>query len=189
MSVKARATRYILLAMVGVSLSLGACTTTTITPEVVTAPPQSYDTIVIREIEATDELVETRLPYFRAGLVGGLREADAFPNIVESDTDPVPMSGISLTGRITEVDKGSKALRFIIGFGAGRAKAAGSFELHDAEANLLAKFESRKAYSGGAGIGGFDFLDMDELLEELGQETAGVVIRWSKGEPLHPPSQ
>lgn len=48
---------------------------------------------------------------------------------------------------------------------------------------------NRQAYSGGAGIGGASFVSMEQLLSELGETTAGSVVRWSKGEPLQPPRE
>lgn len=63
------------------------------------------------------------------------------------------------------------------------------FEIADAQGITLTRFSGRKAYSGGVGIGGFDMLDMDELMSELGVATAESVIRWSKGESLEPPAK
>jgi uncharacterized protein DUF4410 len=168
---------------------LAACTTTTITPQVVNAPSRDYDKVVIGDITAADQLWETRLPYLRRGLAAQLREDAEFTEVLDPAPDAVPEDAIIISGEVSEVEKGSKALRFIIGLGAGRAKAAGMFSIHDARGTLLARFESRKAYSGGAGIGGFDMLDMDEIMEELGKETALSIIRWAKGEPLEPPQK
>ena len=102
--------------------------------------------------------------------------------------EKLPPSSILLSGKITEVDKGSKALSFIIGFGAGKAHASGLFRIRDDSGDVLAKFESREAYSGGAGIGGVDLLDVDDLMQRLGEETANSVIRWSQGGSLKPPA-
>ena len=41
----------------------------------------------------------------------------------------------------------------------------------------LAKFETSESYAGGAGIGGWDMVEMEELLERLGEETAKTVTR------------
>ncbi len=172
-----------------VGVFLASCTTTTITPEVVNAPSRDYDKVVIGDIGADDELWETQLPYLRKGIAEKLREDEKFAEVFDPTPEAVPEDAIVISGQVSEIEKGSKALRFIIGFGAGRAKAAGLFSIHDAQGTILARFESRKAYSGGAGIGGFDMLDMDEIMEELGKETALSIIRWAKGESLEPPKQ
>ncbi len=78
-------------------------------------------------------------------------------------------------------------LRWLIGFGAGSAHASGSFKLSGADGATLASFESRKAYAGGIGLGGLDLVDIDELMEKLGEETGKSIGRWVRGEDLAPP--
>jgi hypothetical protein len=53
------------------------------------------------------------------------------------------------------------------------------FEVADQDGKVLTKFHSRKAYSGGAGIGGFDLVDMQDLARKLGEDTAESIVRWS----------
>jgi hypothetical protein len=96
---------------------------------------------------------------------------------------------VLVTGQVTEVQKGNKALRLLVGFGAGAASASGVFELSDDDDTTLARFTSSKGYAGGAGIGGFDLVDIDDLMQQLGKETADTIIRWTKGESLVPPGQ
>lgn len=54
-----------LTALLILGLLLPGCTTTTIEPELVQKPAQAYDTIVIGEIGAEQEMWAARLPYFR----------------------------------------------------------------------------------------------------------------------------
>ncbi|MCP1336970.1 DUF4410 domain-containing protein [Futiania mangrovi] len=170
-------------------LVLAGCTTTTVTPEYVSKPQEPATGVAIGELTADNELWALYLPYLRAGLVAELRESNAFAQVYDPAPETLPAQTVLLTGRLTEVDRGNRAARWIIGFGAGRAKARGAFEIGGTDGTSLAKFESWKAYSGGAGIGGADFLDMEDLVQELGKETAGSVVRWSKGQPLEPPRE
>ncbi len=185
------ASRWFRLApVVTIVVLLGACTTTTITPELVQpAPEQKIDTVVVAELTSEDELLELYIPHLRQGLVARLREAEDFKEVIVGSASPAPPAAIVLSGKLTEIDKGSTAARWIIGFGAGRAIARATFEIKDAGGATLARFESRKAYSGGAGIGGANLLDMDDLVRKLGEETANSLIRWSNGEPLEPPAR
>jgi hypothetical protein len=98
------------------------------------------------------------------------------------DTAPnPPQAGLLLTsGKVTEIDKGSTALRFLIGFGAGRARMAGEFKLADASGATVAQFSVSKEYSGGAGIGGADLVDMDTLATQLGEAAASVIVDWNQ---------
>ncbi|MCZ6812819.1 MAG: DUF4410 domain-containing protein [Alphaproteobacteria bacterium] len=185
------ASRWFRLApVVTIVVLLGACTTTTITPELVRpAPEQNIDTVVVAELTSEDELLELYIPHLRQGLVARLREAEDFKEVIVGSASPAPPAAIVISGKLTEIDKGSTAARWIIGFGAGRAIARATFEIKDAGGAILARFESRKAYSGGAGIGGANLLDMDDLVRKLGEETANSLIRWSNGEPLEPPAR
>ena len=175
--------------VVTIVVLLGACTTTTITPELVQpAPEQKIDTVVVADLTSGDERLNLYIPHLRQGLVARLREAD-FREVIVGSASPAPPAAIVISGTLTEIDKGSTAARWIIGFGAGRSIARATFEIKDAGGATLARFESRKAYSGGAGIGGANFLDMDDLVRKLGEETANSLIRWSNGEPLEPPAR
>ncbi len=185
------ASRWFRLApVVAIVVLLGACTTTTITPVLVRpAPEQKIDTVVVADLTSEDELLDLYIPHLRQGLVARLREAEDFREVIVGSASPIPPAAIVVSGKLTEIDKGSTVARWIIGFGAGRAIARGTFEIKDAGGAILARFESRKAYSGGAGIGGANFLDMDDLVRKLGEETANSLIRWSNGEPLEPPAK
>ena len=178
-----------LVAVLAVVVLLGACTTTTIRPELVQPATENIEAVVIADITTDNELWQLYLPHVRHGLITKLKESGAFGTVILGSSEAAPPSSITVTGKLTEIDKGSTAARWIIGFGAGRAKARGVFEIKDLSGALLVKFESRKAYSGGAGMGGANFLDMDDLAIELGEETANSIVRWTRGEPLEPPSK
>lgn len=169
-------------------LLLCACTTTTIKPSVATAPSEEYFTVAVGDITTDDPLWESRLIFLRHALVEQLRQEEHITDVLDPAPEPLPTGAILVTGTLTEVEKGNRALRALIGFGAGRAYANGEFDLHDDEGSRLVSFQSRKAYSGGFGIGGFDLVDIDELMEKLGQETGKTIGRWVRGEGLEPPS-
>ena len=105
-----------LIVVIGLTISQSACTTTTITPDHATALSRTYDTLVIRNFAASDDLAEIQLPYFKEGFLATLREENAFSTILESETDPVPDSGLAVRANLSELDEGDLALRFIIGF-------------------------------------------------------------------------
>ncbi|HKF74234.1 MAG TPA: DUF4410 domain-containing protein [Stellaceae bacterium] len=164
---------------------VAACTTTTITPQYANPPERKYDMAAVGEVTATDKLWDGLIPYFRRGFRDQLSKDNSVASVSEDPpAAPVGASMLVVVGTITEIDRGNAAARFIIGLGAGRAIARGMFEIRDGDGTVLAKFESRKAYSGGAGIGGADMVSMEELVQQLGAETANVVARWMKGQRL-----
>ena len=101
------------------------------------------------------------------------------------DGSATPAAGTLLvSGRITNVDRGSRLKRMLIGFGAGRARLHGAFEIDDERGDKLVQFEAGKDYSGGVGMGGVDFVDIEDLMEQFGAETAVAVWHWSRGEEM-----
>ncbi len=176
--------RIALLLSMPLAAGLGGCTFKSITPEVFAAPTQKYSAVVVGDITTEDKLWEYLVPHFRRGFVQHLSEKKAFDEIVDPAPATVATSAIRFSGKITEVDKGSTALRWIIGFGAGRAKVNGVFEIRGAGDQVLAKLQAQEAYAGGAGIGGAGFLDMEDLMRRFGETMAEKVIQWSRGEKV-----
>jgi hypothetical protein len=165
-------------------LWLGGCTTSTITPQAVQKPAQAYKEIALGDVTVDDKIWEPQIEHFRRGFIARLKETNAFATVSDKVPTPIPADEIAVNGRITEIDKGSRALRVIIGMGAGRARVQGDFQIDDPSGAKVVSFTSAKAYSGGAGIGGFDMLDIDDLMEKFGADTADAVVHWSKGEPI-----
>ena len=85
---------------------------------------------------------------------------------------PLPPGSAVLVGTITEVAKGSSALRFFVGMGAGQAKVKGSFEIRGPNGESYVRFTSHESYLGGAGIGG-GVLDLEDLLKSFGETVLG----------------
>jgi hypothetical protein len=113
-----------------------------------------------------------------------MNEQKAFDKI--KDPCPVPLPDLSLlvSRKITQIEKGNAALRWIVGFGAGKAYVKGTFEISDAKSEKLAIFEADELYAGGAGIGGAGFLDMDDLMRSFGATIAKKTVQWSRGKKL-----
>jgi Domain of unknown function (DUF4410) len=163
---------------------MAGCTFKTVKPEFVTAPPQKYSIAAVGDIVMEDKLWDYLIPYFRRGLVNGLLEQKAFEKVLDSAPESLPESAILLSGKIYEVNKGSTALRWIVGFGAGRAKVRGVFEICGCDGKKLVKFEAQESYAGGAGIGGANYLDIEDLTQRLGKTIAIRTVLWSRGEKI-----
>jgi hypothetical protein len=160
--------------------ALSACTTTTIKPATVQKPAEHYQNIAVGEVAAKDVLWNAYAIQLRRGLIAALIKSKKFAQVLDPAPQPLPPSTVLVTGQVTEADKGDEALRWIIGFGAGRAHVTGDFQLVDGANNTIAHFSTRKAYSGGAGIGGAGFVDMDDLAKQAGEETAAAIAKWSE---------
>jgi uncharacterized protein DUF4410 len=160
--------------------TLAACTGTTVRPSnTQQIVPKTYTVAVVGDITASDELWRTYTIEARREFVSELSASQAFSQV--SDSAPSPGARVVIvTGQITEVDKGSTAARFLVGFGAGRAHITADFQLKDSSGASLGTYSVRKTYAGGAGIGGAGFLDMEDLAQKLGNAAADSLADWAK---------
>lgn len=197
------------------ALVVAGCTTTTSKPQVLHKPAATYDAVIVGDVKIDGELWQHLLPHFRHGMVKKLRDSKAFGKVVVAQKTPgvktkgaktkgfktkgvkppgvkaaksAATSSIVVSGRITKIDKGNATARLLIGAGAGKATARGTFTIRDNSGNTLATFRAAESYSGGLGIGGWTIVQMEKLLQKLGASTAQTVVRWSKGEDLKPAS-
>jgi hypothetical protein len=134
------------------------CTFKEVTPEVLKAPTQKYPVVVVGDITVEDKLWEYLVPHFRRGLAKELAGQKALDAVLETAPAPMPDSAALITGKITEIDKGSTALRWIVGFGAGKAHVSGAFALMKAQFPDVVLFrsamEKRSFLPAGADPGG-----------------------------------
>lgn len=178
MKVKRNSSAALLLSA---AVMISGCTGTTVRPSM---HPQSvaktYTTVAVGEITVSDELWHNYAIEIHRELAAELTASGAFPQVLDPLPTPLPDGTLVVSGRLTEVDKGSTAARWIIGFGAGRAHMTAEFELKDANSEKVGTYTVRKTYAGGAGIGGGNLLDMDDLARKLGKEAADSLGNWAK---------
>jgi hypothetical protein len=177
-AMKLRMRAVILVLIAGPSV-LAGCTGTTVLPSV---PHQDvvkkYNTVAVGEITGSDELWHNYTIEIHRALAAQLASSKSFAQVLDPVPMPLATDALVINGHITEVDKGSAAARWIVGFGAGRAHMTAEFELKDANGNRLGTYSVRKTYAGGAGIGGPGFLDMDDLAQKLGQAAGDSLANW-----------
>jgi Domain of unknown function (DUF4410) len=141
-----------LLPLFAFALLVGGCTATAYKPELVQQPPRAYRVIAVGAITAKDEeLWHGYAVLVRRALIAQLIKSGAFAQVLDTVPDPLPTDGVKLAGQVTEFDKGSVALRWIIGFGAGRARAVGHFLVSEPAGGTVLRFTTSKEYAGGGG--------------------------------------
>jgi hypothetical protein len=174
-----------LLTVLVATLLSTACTFASVKPQTkVDAPKERPTILVLGDIGVTDKLWETYRLYFVRGAEGWLRSNPGFKEVLVERTAPLPEGSAVLVGTITEVERGSPALRFFVGMGAGQARARGSFEIHGPAGESYVRFTSHESYLGGAGIGGAGILDLEDLMKRFGETVAKTAAKWARGEPL-----
>lgn len=165
-------------------MALAACTTTAHRAEVAATAPEGARVVAVGSVTARDQqLWSSYAVILRRGMLARLTVLRGEAGVAEAANGPVPAGGapqgmVTVAGELTELDKGNVALRWIIGFGAGRARAVGQFRVTDAAGATLLSFSTTKEYAGGAGIGGADLVDIDTLVKELGEKAGEAVDAW-----------
>lgn len=164
-----------------------ACTTVTVTPQASNPPPpppQAYKNVVLGTVDAKDPGYAYVISFFREGFVRRLRELKGFETVTDSaaatTTTPAPDT-LVVSATLTNVDKGDAALRLFIGMGAGRERVAATVTAKNGAGATLGSFDAQKAYSGGAGIGGAGFIDIEDLTKQLGEQAAQSFLDWTQG--------
>lgn len=86
-------------------------------------------------------------------------------------------------GRFVQMDPGSRAKRYFVGFGAGKSSVKVTGTVKDGAGRLLATFEQRRV--GAVGMGGGDSLG--KLMSDtkaIGEDIGKFLLRWARGESL-----
>jgi len=161
-----------------------ACTTVTVTPQSAAPPKKAYHAVIVGLLEPKSPDLGYLNSYFHEGLVRRLKELKAFDTIIEAPATATAPDTFSVFGTVTEADKGDAVARLLIGFGAGREHVTAELELTSSDGAPLGHLEIRKAYSGGAGLGGASFIDMEDLTKQVGEQAAQTVFDWSQGKQV-----
>ena len=68
-----------------------------------------------------------------------------------------------------------------VGMGAGQQRVRGEFVTNAADGTKLTAFVVRKSYLGGQGIGGWDMMKIEDLVDPLGKLAAETTDKWVRG--------
>jgi Domain of unknown function (DUF4410) len=168
----------------GVFLLVGGlqgCTFSQVQLERAATSAHPYGAITVGAITAVERLWEPLLPHFRHGLLRAMRQRHTFTTVLDAPQGALMDTSVVLSGTILEVDNGSEILRWLVGFGAGRARVTGRFRLSTAGGEPLVTFEAHESYAGGFGIKGIGLLDMEDLMRRLGATVAAQTVQWAHG--------
>jgi len=84
------------------------------------------------QLAASDELWRNYTIEIQRELAAELIASKAFSQVLDSTPTAPPADALMVSGRITEVEKGSAAASWMVGLGAGRPHKTTEFELKDA---------------------------------------------------------
>ena len=94
-----------------------------------------------------------------------------------------PADALIVEGKFTELDPGSRAKRYFVGFGAGKSGVNVEGSVKGADGTLLADFQQRRV--GTMGVAGGDSLGkLASDTRAIGEDIAKFLTAWTKGDKL-----
>lgn len=154
------------------------------------SPPREKPSILaVGEIKVADGRIsepeqKILIHAFQLGVEKWCAEHKAFEFRKDISTTDNASAAIVLNGAITEIEKGSASARFWVGMGAGQQRVQGNFSVNATDGTKLTAFSARKSYLGGQGIGGWDMMKLEDLMDQLGQLVAETTDKWLRGEKI-----
>lgn len=124
-------------------------------------------------------------PYLQSEMVRRIREANLFAKVVnlsETSLTPGPEKTLKLHGKITQLDPGSRALRYWVGFGAGRSKAQTELHFVDAQSGEVVMVIADRRVAAYGIFGGDSEEHLQESFGDMARDLARFLTRLSKGE-------
>ena len=162
-----------------------------------TAEPPASKVVVIRPFSATDadivngdkkdetKKMQVTAPDILDGVfVSKLKAMGPFTDVSALAAGATPPAGsMVVEGKFTEMDPGSRAKRYFVGYGAGKSGVMVEGKVRSSEGTLLATFEQRRV--GVIGVAGGDSLDkLTDDTKAIGEDIAKFLSEWAKGKKL-----
>jgi hypothetical protein len=117
-------------------------------------------------------------------LAAKLKEFGGFASIsvLEAGATP-PADAIVVEGKFTEMDPGSRAKRYFVGYGAGKSAVTAEGAVKSADGTVLATFTQRRV--GTMGVGGGDSMKkLTSDTKSIGEDVAKFLSAWAGGKKL-----
>jgi hypothetical protein len=155
---------------------------------------KDFQIIVVKQFKVTepelndeeDKKLAAEMPsYLQAELVRRLRESGLFARVInasETDYSPGSDKALVLDGEITRLAPGSRALRYIVGFGAGRSKAQSEMRFVDAQTSKVFMVTADRSVAAYGIFGGDSRDHLRESFDDMARNLAKFLVRLSKGE-------
>lgn len=133
-----------------------------------------------------DRKVAAAMPsYFQSEMVRRIREANLFARVVnlsETSFTAGTERALRLQGKITQLDPGSRALRYFVGFGAGRSKAQAELQFVDVQSGEVVMVIADRRVAAYGIFGGDSEEHLQESFGDMARDLARFLTRLSKGE-------
>ena len=114
-----------------------------------------------------------------------LKELGPFTDVAPLGAGGSPAAdALVVDGKFTEMDPGSRAKRYLVGFGAGKSGVTVTGSVKASDGKLLAEFEQRRV--GVMGVAGGNSLDkLTSDTRDIGEDIAKFLSTWANGKKLN----
>jgi hypothetical protein len=152
--------------------------------------------VVMRPFSATDaditegekkeetKTIQAEGPHMLAEqFVAKLRELGPFKDVSILDTGDAPENALVVSGKFIEADPGSRAKRYLVGFGSGKSGVTVQGSVSDAKGTTLATFQQRRVGVMGA-FGGDSLKKLTADTKDIGEDLAKFLNAWATDKKL-----
>jgi hypothetical protein len=133
--------------------------------------------------EETKKMKVDAPPMLATQFATKLKALGPYTDVAQSDA-AAPADALVVDGKFTEIDPGSRAKRYLVGFGAGKSGVSVAGTVKSGSGTLLAEFEQRRIGAMGA-FGGDSMGKLTSDTKDIGEDIAKFLSAWAKGGKLN----
>jgi hypothetical protein len=152
-----------------------------------------YKTIAVTQLAVTDKMDDDgdrrfaaeMSTFFQAELVRHLRGSGLFVKVVNAGETKFESSSetvLKVEGAITRLGRGSQAMRYLVGYGAGAARAQADMKFVEVPSGKVVMVVADRRIASAGAFGGSDREHLRESFDDMARDLAKFLVRLSKGE-------
>ncbi|HET7340552.1 MAG TPA: DUF4410 domain-containing protein [Methylomirabilota bacterium] len=156
-------------------------------------PVIAVDRCAVNDQEIKDDedrrLAASMPAYFQSETVRQLRESGVFTRVVNLGETSAPADAeawLRLECSVSRLAPGSRALRYLVGFGAGRSKAQTELRFVDARASRVMMVTADRRVAAYGFFGGDSEDHLKESFSDMARDLAKFLTRLGRGEAPRP---
>jgi hypothetical protein len=154
---------------------------------------KQYKVIAVTLLPVTDKMEDEgdrrfgaeMSTFFQGELVRRLRGSGLFQRVVhtgEMQFQSGEQTALKVEGQITRLGRGSQALRYLVGFGAGAARAQADLKFVEVPSGKVVMVISDRRIAAAGQFGGGDREHLRESFDDMARDLAKFLMRLSRGE-------
>jgi hypothetical protein len=154
---------------------------------------KKYKIIAVTQLPVTDKMEDDgdrrfgaeMSSFFQTELVRHLRSSGLFVRVVNAGETQVESGSetvLKVEGAITRLGRGSQAMRYLVGYGAGAARAQADMKFVEVPSGKVVMVVADRRIASAGSFGGSDREHLRESFDDMARDLAKFLVRLSKGE-------